>query len=192
MGKLAYQVSRHLGENIAQLRKKSNLNQAQLSTLANVPRSTIAYLESGNANPALDTLLKVAQALKVSIEELTSPPRPQCHLLRGAEIPYEVRGMEGARIASLLPDKMPGFQIERVCLGPERMFVGTPHSPGTREYFVCLTGRIQIIVAGENFILESDDILSFSGDFRHVYKNLAQTESTGISVIILAPHSGYI
>lgn len=192
MGKLAYQVSRYLGENITHLRKKSRLNQAQLSMLADIPRSTIAHLESGTANPALDTLLKVAQALKVSIEELTSPPRPQCYLLRGADVPYEVRGMEGARIASLLPEKVAGFQMERVCLGPERMFVGTPHSPGTREYFLCLTGKIQIIVAGENFILEGNDILSFSGDFRHVYKNLSQTESTGISVIILAPHSAYV
>jgi hypothetical protein len=32
---------------------------------------------------------------------------------------------------------------------------GTPHLPGTREYFICLSGRVTIFVAGDRYDLGS-------------------------------------
>jgi quercetin dioxygenase-like cupin family protein len=52
----------------------------------------------------------------------------------------------------------------------------TPHcgdaaSPGTREYFTCLDGRVTIFVAGERHDLAAGDVLAFPGNVPHAYQN---------------------
>lgn len=58
-----------LGEKIKELRQKKGLSQQKLSKLANVPQSTIWYIENGISSPTLKTLEKLARALKVPVHE---------------------------------------------------------------------------------------------------------------------------
>ena len=53
-------VSRFLANNLLDLRKKKNLSQDKLSELAGIPRSTITHMESGEGNPSLTNLCKLA------------------------------------------------------------------------------------------------------------------------------------
>src|ERR1700750_3213385 len=71
----AEQVSAHLARNVISLRHARKLTQDALASAAALPRSTIANLESGEANPSLAVLLKVAGALAVPIDELLAAPR---------------------------------------------------------------------------------------------------------------------
>jgi transcriptional regulator with XRE-family HTH domain len=60
-----------IGKNIKQYRKKLGFSQDRLSKLAEVAYNTIVKIESGeNKNPTIETLSKIANALKVSIEKL--------------------------------------------------------------------------------------------------------------------------
>jgi len=60
-----------IARNIKQQRKKAGFSQDKLSKLANVAYNTIVKIESGeNPNPTIETLLKIAKALNVSVEEL--------------------------------------------------------------------------------------------------------------------------
>ena len=68
-------VSKHLARNLAALRQVRSLTQESLAKSAGVPRSTIANLESGDGNPSLAVLMKVAEALSTSIDELVASPR---------------------------------------------------------------------------------------------------------------------
>lgn len=64
---------KRLGEKIKKLRKAQHLTQEQLAELANVDPKTVIELEAGKrANPTLQTLNKLARALKTSPEELLS------------------------------------------------------------------------------------------------------------------------
>jgi quercetin dioxygenase-like cupin family protein len=64
---------------------------------------------------------------------------------------------------------------------------GTPHLPGTREYFTCLDGRVGIVVAGHRHDLEAGDVLAFPGNIPHSYHNPdAKRPARGVSVVILA------
>jgi WS/DGAT/MGAT family acyltransferase len=60
----------HLARNLVSLRHTRALTQDGLAKAAAVPRSTIANLESGDGNPSLAVLVKVAGALGVPIDEL--------------------------------------------------------------------------------------------------------------------------
>ena len=60
-----------LAKNKKKLREKNGLSQDRLAKLADVANNTIIKIEQGeNINPTLDTLKKVAKALKASVDDL--------------------------------------------------------------------------------------------------------------------------
>lgn len=64
---------KRLGEKIRRLRKDRSWTQEKLAESANVDPKTVIELEAGKrANPTLQTLNKLARALKTSLEDLLS------------------------------------------------------------------------------------------------------------------------
>ena len=60
-----------LAQNIKKLRKQHKLSQEELAKKADITYSTLIKIESGaNKNPTINTLQKIADALKVSIDGL--------------------------------------------------------------------------------------------------------------------------
>lgn len=59
-----------IGENIKKLRKENGLTQKQLGEKCGMADSAIRRYELGKANPKIETLLKIATALNVSIIDL--------------------------------------------------------------------------------------------------------------------------
>ena len=60
-----------LAENIKQYRTKMGLSQDQLARKAGITYSTLTKLESGvNQNPKVKTLLQIAKALEVTLNDL--------------------------------------------------------------------------------------------------------------------------
>ena len=57
--------------NIKRLRQKKGISQDRLSKLTDLSVNTIANVETGyNPNPTIETLLKIANALGVSVDDL--------------------------------------------------------------------------------------------------------------------------
>ena len=60
-----------IAQNIKAARKKLGLSQDKLSKLAEVAYNTVVKIESGeNSNPTIETLRKIADALKVGVDDL--------------------------------------------------------------------------------------------------------------------------
>lgn len=179
-------VAGHLARNLAALRHARALTQEALAKGAGVPRSTIANLESGEGNPSLAVLLKVAGALGVPIDELLSPPRAKVRKWSPSDISSQTRGV-GVTIKPLVPEPVPEEMLSIMSFAPGATLRGTPHLPGTREYFTCLDGRVTIFVAGDRHELAPGDVLAFPGNVAHAYQNVhKREEARGVSVVILA------
>ena len=58
--------------NLKMLRERRALSLSELALLSNVSRGTIIWIENGNQKPSPSTIRKLAQALNVNVEELTS------------------------------------------------------------------------------------------------------------------------
>lgn len=175
----------NLGRNIQTLREARGQTQQQIARLAAVPRATWANLESGEANPTLGVLVKVAQALNVRLEELIEPPRRTGRLYKAATLPSRVRGQVTVR--KLLPETIPGLELERMELPANASMTGIPHTTGTREYLTCERGRIELSAAGATWQLDPGDVVVFRGDQKHGYRNLTATPAVAYSVITFAP-----
>jgi transcriptional regulator with XRE-family HTH domain len=180
-------VSRHLSRNMFDLRKTRNLSQNDLASLSGLPRSTVTHIESGAGNPSLRSLIKVANALQVSIEELLARPRTEVHLVRSVDLPSTTKSKGGARITQLLPDSIPGMSIERVEIEVGGRLVGAPHVANSKEYITVIGGGLEISVAGQTQRLKTGDVLAYPGDQPHHYGNVGRGKVTFLSVVVIAP-----
>jgi transcriptional regulator with XRE-family HTH domain len=178
-------LANHLARNLKHLRDARGLTQAQMAKLSGLPRPTWANLESGAANPTLAVLSRVAGALQVSIEELISTPRGTVRVHPREALPTRRPGQ--AIIRRVVPDAIPGMEVDRIELPALGRFTGIPHTAGTREYLTCETGMLVLIVSGEEWRLTAGDVVSFRGDQRHSYLNPGPTTAVGYSVVVLAP-----
>lgn len=174
----------HLATNVKALREARGLTQNQIATAAGVPRPTWANLESGAANPTLAVLVRVAASLQVSLEELVGPPRASVKHYRAADLPLRKRGK--VMVRRLLPDALPGLELERMELAPGASLAGVPHLAGTREYLTCESGQLELAAAGERFVLAPGDVVVFRGDQAHGYRNPARTRAVAYSVVALS------
>ena len=178
----------HLADNIKALREARGLSQQQIARAAGVPRATWTHLESGGANPTLAVLVKVANALQVRLDELLAPAHQPARLIRADELPTRERGQVAIR--KLLPEPLPGLDLERMVLPPGARMAGVPHTPGTREYLTCERGKVELAVGGERYTLGEGDVVSFRGDQRHGYHNPGTATAVAYSAIAFAPVAG--
>ena len=176
----------HLARNLASLRHTRALTQEALARAAKVPRSTVATLESGAGNPSLVVLVKVAQALGVPIDELLASPRALVRHWPAAEVAARSKG-RGVTLRDLVPEPVPDEMMEVMDFAPGAVMAGTPHLPGTREFFTCLDGAVNLMVAGDRHALAAGDVLAFPGNLPHSYQNADPiAPARGISVVVLA------
>jgi len=180
-------VSKNLAQNIELLRKKRGLTQAGLARLAGVPRSTVTYLESGEGNPSLQNLIKIAAALQISIEELLASPRGRYKLVKSGEVSSSKRSQGAVQVFDLLPDPIPGMHIDRMEFEPGARMAGVPHVTGAKEYMTCVQGEITVRVAGQTFAVGKGDVLAFPGDQPHSYQNTGHGRALCLSVVVIAP-----
>ena len=182
--------SRNLAANILALRSGAGLSQQQLANLAGIPRSTLTHIESGEGNPSLSNLCKLAGALGVSIEELLTRPRGEVTLLRAADVPVLARSGGKVRVHKLMPDAVRGIDIDRVVITGRASMGGKPHLAGSKEYLMTLEGIVTVSVAGQDYPVAVGDVLAFPGDQKHAYHNPSSREAVAYSVVGLAPAGG--
>ena len=59
-----------LGKRIREIRKRQALSQEKLAERAGISAQYVSNIERGTENPTLDLLLRLAEALKVSLGEM--------------------------------------------------------------------------------------------------------------------------
>ena len=181
---MAETLSARFARYVRQLREARGLTQEQMSRLSGIPRATWGHLESGSANPTMAVLDKVATALQVPLEELTTSPHSSGRLYPKGVLPTHRQG--DGEIRKLLPDPIPGMLIDRMEIPPGGRITGVPHMPGAREYLACEVGEIALAAGGEEWLLAAGDVVAFKADQRHSYANTGRRNAIGYSVVVLA------
>jgi transcriptional regulator with XRE-family HTH domain len=108
-------LSTRLAANLKRLRDGRGLSQQALADLSGVPRPTVAHLESGQSNPTLAVVSKLARSLGVTLDGLIEPARSEVRVLEAGELRVERRGK--AKRTHLVPEGA-GMVAERIELRP--------------------------------------------------------------------------
>lgn len=177
-------------------RREYGLSQEQLSERSGVPRSTIASLERGEGNPTLQVLVGIAQGLGVEMASLLQKPIPTAVLYKKknyTKIQKKLMNRDSniinyIDIIQLTPENSRHLILQEYTLNENERFPGSPHTPGTEEYFYCFSGAFEIMVENEIFIIEENDLLCFDGHQRHAYACCTGYKtSKGLSIIVQVP-----
>lgn len=176
-----------LGDNLRRLRKQADLTQAQLATRVGLPRATLASLEQPGANPGMQTVLAVAKALGVSLDDLLHPRPAQRHYKVTARDQQEYRAEAGRFVARLVsPIASKGVQLHHLTLQPGCRSIGRPHPMGAQEFFYCLSGAAVLHIEDEEVAVETGSLVQFPGHRRHIYENRHAREAVvAISAVVM-------
>ena len=63
-------LKNNISNNIRLLRTKNRISQDKLSELAGINQQPISFIENGKACPKLETVIKIAEALNVTVNDL--------------------------------------------------------------------------------------------------------------------------
>lgn len=177
-------------------RREYGLSQEQLSERSGVPRSTIASLERGEGNPTLQVLVGISQGLGVEMSALLQKPIPTAVLYKkddSTKVPKKLIHADESivkiiNVLQLTPENFRYLIVQEYSLNENERFPGSPHSPGTEEYFFCFSGSFEIMVESEFFTVNEGDLLCFDGHQRHAYacRDGFKT-SKGLSMVVQVP-----
>jgi transcriptional regulator with XRE-family HTH domain len=173
-----------LGAYIKAQRLELGLSLRDLSATTGLSATFLSNLERGIANPTLDSLRKVSNALKKPILYMANNQREASPVVRSHQrrmlnlsnghIHYEI-------LTPTLNKKMVVFQA-RVSAEDGNIVVG-PLAEPTEECLVMLSGRIQVVLSGQEYELDAGDSIYFDGANLESITVISEGEATYISVI---------
>lgn len=165
-------VSAHIGRTLRALRQSRGLSMGALARAAGLSKTIVSTIESGNSNPSLESLWRLAGALDVTLSDLIGDPSPpRARLIRrdeGSPI-SSTSGLEGRLLhAEGTPHRTEIFAFELV---PASHYLSGPHISGTEELVICLSGVLEVGPEGSAELLGEEDALWFPADVAHAYSS---------------------
>jgi transcriptional regulator with XRE-family HTH domain len=168
---------RAVAANVRALRIDAGLTLADLATAAGLGKSTLAQLESGKANPSVETLWAIAAALRVPFARLVEEERTALRVVRASEVPpmhsAEAPGWAGRLLAA--SHGRGTFDLYSLDLDADTIRHADPHHAGVVEHLIVVVGRLRVGPEDRTVELGEGDLVTFAADVPHVYEALEPT-----------------
>ena len=161
-------IARH----IRALRGARGWSLATLASRAGLSKTIVAKIEGGDGNPSLETLLRLAGALDITIGSLLGTERPSgTNVIRLSEEAF-VRSQSGLQVRSLWSDgRDRRTETSELLLEPGVDYHSKPHPPGTEEIVICVSGDLSVGPEGDEVVLGERDAAHFPADLPHRYRS---------------------
>ncbi|MEX0869189.1 MAG: helix-turn-helix domain-containing protein [Nitriliruptoraceae bacterium] len=176
-------VRARIAATVRALRQDAGRSLADVALAAGIGKSTLHAIESGEANPGIETLWSLARALDVPFGRLLDVPAPQVRVIRAGSGP-RVGSESGAMEAQLLAMSSPGSRTELyvVAVADGVPHPAEPHAPGTIEHVLVTDGLLRAGPRADPVELAKGDFASFPGDVAHAY-DAREPETRAVLVI---------
>lgn len=154
------------------LRHRRGLSADQLAARAGVSKGALVTLENAAANPNLATLVRIADALGVSVSTLLEQAPARRVLVTDAAATEPLwRGPGGgsARLLLTTPTAAP-VELWRWRLGPGEAYASHPHPADVTETVTVFEGAAVVTVDGADYPLSAGMTAAFAADVSHAYQ----------------------
>ncbi len=158
-----------IGAQLKAARLAARMSMAEVAEQAGLTKGFVSKLERDIANVSVASLIRLCDALGVSVGSLFQAPKGAV-VRRDARPPINFGGRKMSeylltpsgekRVQAILSDIEPGGGS-----GKE------PHSlPADVEFVLILAGQLQVTVAGEQITLEQGDAFTFPANLEHTFQ----------------------
>jgi transcriptional regulator with XRE-family HTH domain len=170
---------RSVAANVRALRLDAGLTLADLAAQAGLGKSTLAQIESGKANPSVETLWALGAALRVPFARLVEEAQPALQVVRSADVAPmrsdEAPGWTGRLLAAA--HRRGTFDLYVIDIEAGSVRHAQAHHAGVIEHMVVAEGRLRVGPQSGPVELGSGDLVSFAADVPHVYEALETTHA---------------
>lgn len=178
-----------VGEKLRALRLRKSMGLVELGKHTGLSAAMLSKLERGKLFPTLPTLLRISMVFGVGLEHFFTDERKR-HVVAitrkgerlrfpaspgGGGVAYNFESLD----FKAMERKLNGFYAEFEPVSPERARVH--QHPGV-ELIYLISGKLELTIGSETFILEGGDSVYFDAAVRHSYHRLGKGPCTGVVV----------
>lgn len=176
-----------VGFNARELRLRRGWTLAEAAQAAGIGKSTLAQLETGTANPSLETFWAVASAYGVPVGSLIGSLHGRSRLVRAVDrVPVHSAHHEYKIQMLLSLGPLTGLDVTLLETEPGEPRVSEPHVKGSIEHINVVNGTLRISPGdGTTSDLGEGDLLSLPWNFPHSYETLAP----GTRAVVIVQYS---
>jgi transcriptional regulator with XRE-family HTH domain len=180
---------------VRRLRHDRGLSADQLAARAGVSKGALVALEHASANPNLATLVRLADALGVSVSALVERQEARrVQVTDGADAEPLWRGPAGGTLRLLLttPTAAP-VELWRWQLAAGERYDSHPHPAGVVETATVISGAAVLTVDGTEYEARAGQTVTFAADAEHSYAAAPGTAADVLMTVHLpeaAPRTG--
>ncbi|MET8981202.1 XRE family transcriptional regulator [Streptomyces sp. NPDC004539] len=167
-------MTRSIARGVRDARKDRGWSLEALSARSGVSKGMLVHVEQARANPSINTLCRLADALGTTLSRLVEPVElPPVRTVRAGEGACLWRSAHSAGRGVLLVGSEPSSSLEMWdwTMYKGDSYGGESHLPGTRETVHVLQGSLRIEVHGEATVLHRGDSAVFAADHTHTYSH---------------------
>jgi transcriptional regulator with XRE-family HTH domain len=172
------EVIRAVASNVRALRVARGMSLGELATASGAGKATLSRIEAGRANPTVETLFALADALRVPFGALTAEEAPPARHVRARDVPH-VGGSVEARVLTQIAG---GGLVEAldIAFPVGRVRSSNPHPPGVTEHVLLTEGRLRAGPVDALAELRTGDVLRFAADVPHEYAAIGDEPARAI------------
>lgn len=161
-----------VARNVKAARLAAGLSLDALCGRASVSKGALVALEGARGNPNLTTLVRLADALGLSLSALMEDPREEpLTVVAADEVAPLWTGPLGGTARLLLTSPRPNpVEVWRWLLHPGERYASDPHSPGVTETLTVIRGQLLLLAGSASRPLRAGTTTAFAADVPHAYE----------------------
>lgn len=179
--------SNAVGRRVHALREARGLSLRDLAARSAVSAPMLSQVERGETSPTIAVAQRIAAGLDLPLSTLLRlDERQQVALVRKADRRTVRRD---GHVVQELTRQLPGERasVTLHTLKPAGRTGGAHdrpvHAPGSRETVIAQTGRITLMIDGEQQVLAEGDAVTFDADLPHHFENHTRRAATFLAVV---------
>lgn len=182
-----------VGRRVRDRRVERGWTLDQFAARSGVSRRMVVNVEQGASNPSIATLLRLSDALGVGLPALVDVHQePPLQVTETGHAPVLWRGPAGGQGVLVAGTEPPDVvELWDWTLEAGEAHDTEPHTSGTRELLLVLSGQLKLHVGPQVVLLEAGQSAAFRGDTAHGYANPARSGSaTRFCLTVFQPQVG--
>jgi transcriptional regulator with XRE-family HTH domain len=163
-----------LAANLRRHRIARRLSLSELARATGTSKATLSGIEHGGANPTVETLARLTDALRISLSELLEePPLGDIQILRADQgVPTTRDGLPRVVLQDILGDT--GIEVAKLTLDAGEAHEASVRPAGARAHLYIHSGRMIAGPVDRYTELSSGDYAAFPADVPQLYEAIRQ------------------
>ena len=155
--------------NVRRVRLARGLSLRDLSQSTGLSKALLSQVERAVANPTIEALARIAEALGLTFVELTREPLSAPEVIRGDQAAVQMIGESRSRALFTVLDRR-RFEVSEGLMPPGETGARSDHGRGSVEHSYVVEGSVSLEAQGAYLELTAGDAVRFSSEAPHVYR----------------------